>query len=317
METIMNKIFNLLFENPLATLHGPWFLMIYAGTLFVILIIAKIWLRIKLKALDPGWPREQAPSTADMYLIAFLKSGAQGAIRLALYKLQAENFLEQSNRKDKTRPYEGRVLADNVHPIEKIVAEDIDSSKSISEIINRLGLLIKVEQKCQELLEKANMKAFLIPETTREKLLKIGYWARVAFITLGVYKFISAVIHEHDNFLGIICFGLIGTLIHKTALKVPKVTLATTEFLKSQEVIYQDLKNKDAQTISTSEGMALVAVFGGFSIVGYNHLSPNKAEDYSSFSSSGGCSSCSGSSSGGDGGGDGCGGGCGGCGGGD
>lgn len=332
-----------LFDNPLASMYGPYFLVFYIIFIFMTLVIFSILKNQLDKTRHYAMP--PIPSQPDPFEIAFLRGGENELARSVVFSLTQKNLLKIINDGKTSRIYrtEAKLDKQNLSPIERTAHGWFGAARDAKEIFGPIGLA-KSLRPYYETYEARLEQQHLIPdEEIKQKRNRIRKRAAFVVAGLGLYKISAALINGYTNIWGIIILGTIGLVVIMVSGKLPRQTRLGKAYLERLQIAFDRLRNTN-QLISSNKTsgspeeafasfdplLLSVGVFGGAVLAGTIYDDYNQAfqRAQSTAGVSGSCGSSCGSSScssggdsssscsgGGDGGG-GCGGGCGGCGGG-
>ena len=319
-----------LFDNPLTSMYGPYFLIFYGAFNILTLIVFNVFKSQLDKTSRFAMP--PIPTNPDPFEIAFLRGGENELARSVIFSLTKKNLLKFINEPKTARIYRTDDKFDyrGLKPIEQTALGWFGVTRDAKEIFQKNGLaqtLRPFYETYQARLEQQN----LIPDEEikhrRNRLQKI---AALAVAGLGLYKLAAAMINGYTNIWGIIVIGVIGLIIIAVSGKLPRQTKLGKAYLDRLQLAFDRLKNTNQfinsnQPVNTQPTFASVdplllsvGVFGGVVLAGtiYNDYNQAFEKSQSTAGTAGGscgssCGSSSCSSGGGDGGG-GCGGGCGG-----
>lgn len=329
-----------LLDNPLATMEGPMFLVLY---IFVILLstVVVAAARSKIDSSDqlnlPAIPPEPDP-----YEVAFLRGGANEATRSVIFALVQKHLIEivTDGSRSVLRPV---ITAGSVRGLagpEQTAIDWIGASREVSEVFNKYyGLVEQMDPFFSAYRAGLENRQLLTSEEGRRQIKGYARTAAAVILLVGGYKVVASIAYGQFNFIFTIILALIGGIVVMSLGGLPRMTKLGRKYLERLQLAFDDLKYKaQAPYIRTAETDALpktsfagvdplllsVGLFGsgiltGTVYDGYN-TAFHKAQQQQVAGSSGGCGSgtaCgSGSSSGSSGGscsgGGGCGGGCGG-----
>ena len=85
---------DLLFNNPLANMYGPTFLLFY-GSMIVFTLIG-CWIGLRLLDHTGSLPVPLIPSKPDPYKIAYLRGGENEVTRLIIFDLLQRGYLQRT-----------------------------------------------------------------------------------------------------------------------------------------------------------------------------------------------------------------------------
>lgn len=325
----------LLFDNPLATMYGPYFLAFYAAV--ILLTIAAVVLFKRSLDKSGKMPAAAIPSNVDPFEIAYLRGGENEMARAVIFALVRRGQLEVSGSAGihMIRRVENPEPA-NLSHAERTALGWVGSLREPKELFAADGLIALLRPLSETYRRRLESQNFLVPEDqlSTMRLVRIGAVLLVA--ALGIYKFVAAVVDSNSNLLLLPILLIAGVFFVFKSSRLKRLTRHGTEYLERLEVVFEGFRRVTAAENSRVEGttpamagidpvLLSVGVFGSAVLIGSSYDHYNQAfQRANAASSSGGCGtgcgSCSsscGSDSGGDSGGSSCSSGCGGCGGGD
>ncbi len=318
-----------LFDNPLANLYGPYFLIFYS--IFIGWTI--IGYRILINRLDKTthFALPPIPPKPDPFEIAYLRGGANELARALIFSLTQKNLLKIVNE-DKTShilPTNADFDRNTLSPLEKTALGWFSSRREIKELFGKNGLTNTLLPYAETYQARLEMSHFFPDEEMKTQNMRLARTAFLIFAGLGAYKFIAALYNGHSNIWGIVVVTIIGMFLMGKAAKMPRLTTLGKTYLERLQLAFERIKhsshnlvnNQSATFAAVDPFLLSVGVFGGAALAGTIYSDYNtafqRAQNQSAVSTGSCGSGCgSGSCSSGDGGGSSCGSGCGGCGGG-
>lgn len=324
-----------LFDNPLASMYGPYFLGFYIFFIVSTIVVFRV-LRSRLDRTAAHFSLPPIPQNPDPFEIAYLRGGANELARAVIFSLNQKNLVKFVNEEKSSRIYPTGVEFDqrSLKPIEMSALEWFGTVRETKEIFQKDGLAQMLKPYCETFQARLEMQHFFPDEEFKKRNKRLALQTFLSFGGLGVYKFIAALYNGYTNVAGIVIITFIGLFVLGIAAKMPRLTKLGKTHLQRLQIAFERIKPSNhypisAQADSASGAFATVdpfllsvGVFGGAALAGTVYSDYNqafqRAQNQSSISSGSCGSSCgsgSGCSSGGDGG-CGCGSGCGGCGGG-
>ena len=325
-----------LFDNPLANMYGPYFLVFYI--LFIIsTVIGYRLLRSRLdKTAHISIP--PIPHNPDPFEIAFLRGGANELARAVVFSLAQKNLLKfaKDDKTSQINPTGIQFDLRTLSPIERTALDWFSTTRDANEIFHlKDGLTQTLKPYYETFQDRLQMQNFFPDGEMKKRNNRLTLKAFLIFGGLGTYKFIAALSSGYTNIIGIVVVTFIGIFILGLSAKMPRLTKLGKTYLERLQMAFDRIKlsNHNETSIQTGVPSATfaavdpfllsVGVFGGAALAGTIYSDYNrtfeKAQSQASVSSGAcgsgcGSSNCSSSDGGGSGGG-GCGGGCGGCGG--
>lgn len=329
----------ILFDNPLANMYGPYFLLLYAVVIFssfVTLLIVKRLIDRTNKLPQPG-----IPNNIDPYEIAYLRGGTNEMVRSVVFGLVQKDLLE-INQTSIQKKVSSNPLP-NLKNVELVALDWFGSTREVKEIFGANGLVTQLKGYGDSYEQTLKNQQMLTDEQLKSSFAIFRWLAVSLVLLLGGYKGLSAILNGRFNIIFLVVFGVFGLVLIGFASKMPRLTKLGKIYLERLQIAFDNLKAKSqtlynqAANVQTSGQTTFagvdplllsVGVFGGAVLAGTMYDSYNQAfqrSQHSSAVSSSSCGSSCGTCSSGDSGGSscssgsscgsGCGGGCGGCGG--
>ena len=301
-----------LFDNPVANMPGPDFLVFYPICAGVILVAAYFFIAMQDTTGDR--PPPAIAGAIDPYEIAYLRGGSNEVIRAAAYALWQKGLVELAEN-GCIRP--AHFTAPDLTPIEREVLDTISPAPKIAALFSDKSLRLRLERMCGDYERRLSAEQLLTPPEARRAARLALIVGAALLIALAVYKLAAAAAHGRSNvgFLiaeaMLVCFALLWAF---SRLKANRASWRGRAYLAQVQLAYSG--HLRAVKAANPESVPGQSVLGGSALlmIGLFGLAALKdtaeapfAKAFSQSSDSGG--SCGG----GDGGG---GGGCGGCGGG-
>jgi uncharacterized protein (TIGR04222 family) len=332
----------ILIDNPLATMYGPFFLIFFGFIIFFAVIILALVKSQFDKTDRLGIP--SIPPNIDPFEIAYLRGGINEVVRSVIFSLVQKGFFEIEY--SATRYYVKRSAnppnKSNLSTIELKTYEWMSASHEPRELFSDFGLAYHLESFRTTYQARLEQQQMLTSEADRKVFGPVKWSVYGLILSLGGYKLFAAVANGNFNFILLIIFMIVGLLIARSVAKLPRLTKLGEAYLSRLQTAFDNLKytsqsayipSKEPRIVpqTTFAGvdplLLSVGVFGSGILVGtvfdsYNHAFQRSQMAASSGGGSscgsGGCGSSCSSGSGGSScsSGSSCGGGCGGCGGG-
>lgn len=316
-----------IFENPLARMYGPAFLLFYV-LLYILAAIYLFYIAPKLAAKVPEDPYQALPGNPDVYELAYLRGAENEVVALLIYTLlRKEYFVFQTENKKTSlhitrneKHQQNAVLPE----IEKDALEELDKPKAIDAFAKKLSHCSKFLHHCANIKNKLEKDSFLWSSKEAEQFGRMKLFTIALLVALGLYKVSAALSHGHNNVIILIIIAIAGSLIlNKMQVKEIPTSKGRAR-LKNFKEMFKPVQGPPLLFQPLYLQQTLLALYGFYllessSMNNFYHLVAGQLEarkgvylesDSFTFSSSSGCSSGSSCS-----GGSGCGGGCGGCGG--
>ncbi|MGI9054352.1 MAG: TIGR04222 domain-containing membrane protein [Pyrinomonadaceae bacterium] len=320
---------DILFDNPLASMYGPYFLVLYG---FVILFTL-IFLGIAKSGIDKTdhLPLPPIPAEPDPYQIAYLRGGINEVARSIVFGLMKKDCIElKIEEKTSVIKRINHQTKANLREIERLSLKWIGQERGIEEVFQANGLVTQLEGYGLTYQNRLEREQLLIGDDLKNSF-SIWKWSAFSIIFgLGLYKLLAAVAYGNFNVVLLVIFGVVGLTITYYSSKMPRVSKLGSAYLERLQLAFDNLKyQSQAGYIQNGERRGVqqtsfagvdplllsVGIFGSGILVGtvfdnYNQAFQKSQQQSAAGSCGSGCgSSCSS--------GDGGGGGCGGCGGGD
>jgi uncharacterized protein (TIGR04222 family) len=337
---------DILLDNPLAAMYGPYFLIVYGFTIFFTLI-ALAFAKSRLDQSDK-LTLPPVPAQIDPFEIAYLRGGTNEVARSVIFSLMHKGWIEISNESSTSfiKPAKNSQNPRELNQIENLALNWLGSGREAKEVFDeKYGLIEQLGSYGLTFQTRLESRQMLVSQETKNALSKLKWLAAAVILGLGSYKIFAAFVHGNYNFVLIIIFAVAGLIIAKKAVKMPRLTKLGKAYLERLQLAFDNLKNQSQsgyllsnklkinpqQTIGQTSFAGVdplllsVGVFGSGILAGTVFDDYNKAFQRSQMtngsggsSCGSGCGSCSSDNSGGSSsdGGSSCGGGCGGCGGG-
>lgn len=335
---------DILLDNPLATMYGPYFLIFYGFVIFFsTTILAIVKNRIdKTGNLTPP----PVPSNIDPYEIAYLRGGTNEVVRSVVFSLMQKGFIElkTDGKTTEIKQIDNKMNRRSLSQIEQLALGWFYTPRNSADVFKSGGLNEQLESYGKTYQARLEQQQMLTDDDTRAAFKPMKWTVYLILLGLGAYKILAAAAHGNFNIIFLIIFIVAGLLIARAVSKLPRVSSLGKAYLERLQLAFDNLKYEAQKPyIPTNEPQIVpqttfagvdplllsVGVFGsgilaGTIFDGYNQAFVRAQQQSaasscgsgcgSSCSSGGGGSSCSSGSS--CSGGSSCGGGCGGCGGG-
>jgi uncharacterized protein (TIGR04222 family) len=318
---------NWLVDNPIGGMYGPHFLVFY-GTM-IAFTLAICWWWIWQSDTSEHLPPLELPRQVDPYAVAYLRSGKNEVIRLAIFDLLQNGYLEMvdanleaidekgqgdSGQKKWLSQSASKKVRGDVAPVAQTVWKWFHSPRRPDEVF-RGELPAKVEARCKEYQRWMESESLTLTEG-RTASLQARWMGTLLIAGLGGYKLVVALSQGRHNVMFLVFMGVIGLVLLFVACKPRRLSRRGKHYLERLQTTFEGLKRQTSSALMGGPKQDLLLATGVFGIVML------ASTPYGFFGdvfkrgtrSSGGCGG--GCGAGGGGGGGGCGGGGGGCGGG-
>ncbi len=322
----------ILFENPLGSMYGPYFLALYAMFILFVLIVLRV-----MKSLVDSTDKLPMPSISsqiDPYQLAYLRGGTNELARTVLFNLLQKNLLEHAESKTLKRTAAATNIS-RLNSIETAAMGWIGNGRTNNEIFQSGGLTSQLEAFGRTYEHQLEQQQLLTDDQIKMKVAVVKWFAAASVAALGFYKVLATLSRGKYNVMFIVVLGVIGIVLVFLSGKLPRISKLGKAYLARLQLTFENLKVHAtpppsnvhlpaAETQSSFNSidpfLLSIGVFGGAALGGAVYESYNtifqKSQKVHSSSCGAGCgdcgsscssSSCSSCSS--------CGGGCGGCGG--
>jgi uncharacterized protein (TIGR04222 family) len=306
---------DILLDNPLATMYGPYFLLFYGFVIFFsVIILAIIKSRID-KTSNLALP--PIPAQIDPYEIAYLRGGTNEVVRSVVFSLMQKGFIElkTDGKTAEIKQTDTKTSQRGLSQIEQLTLGWFYTPRSSTEVFKSGGLSEQLESYGQSYQARLEQQQMLTDDETRDAFKPLKWTVYLIILGLGAYKALAAIAHGSYNIIFLIIFLAVGLLIAKAVSKLPRVTSLGKTYLERLQLAFENLKyeaqkpyipTKEPQVIpqTTFAGvdplLLSVGVFGSAILAGtifdsYNHAFQRAQQQQSAAGScSSGCgSSCS------------------------
>lgn len=324
-----------LLDNPLATMDGFLFLILYAFIIFFTITSLALY-RSEIDKTDK-LALPSIPPNPDPYEIAYLRGGVNEMARSVTFSLVQKGLIEIVNdgKTGKVKRLANVEGHRNLNQIEQIALTWIGEEREAKDVFNKhFGLVEHLEPSGLNYHNQLENRQFLTTYETESRIKRWGTRAATVIGVFGAFKVFAAVANGNFNFIFTIILGIIGIGIALTISRLPRTTKLGKIYLERLQLAFETLKYKSqAPYIGTiaprtspagEAGFAgvdplllSVGVFGTGILAGTMFSNYNdafaRAQQQQAGNSSGCGAGCGSSCSSGDGGGSGCGGCGGGC----
>jgi len=327
---------DILLDNPLASMYGPYFLVFYG---FVI-TFTLIFLGIAKSGIDKTnhLPLPPVPVQIDPYEIAYLRGGINEVARSVIFSLMKKGYIELKTEGKTTEIKRvNNQTNNNLSVIERQALTWLGDSREVNKIFQSGGLNAQLESYGRTYQTRLESQQMLVGDNLKIAFSPWKWTAYLIILALGIYKFLAALANEQYNVVGVIVMTLGGFFIAGAVAKLPRVTELGKAYLERLQLAFDSLKyQSQAAYLPTNQGKILpqpgfagvdplllsVGIFGSGILAGtvfdnYNQAFQRAQQQSAASSCGSGCGSSCSSDSSSDGGGSSCASGCGGCGGGD
>src|SRR5688572_5820526 len=256
---------DLLLDNPLATMEGINFLILYAFvTVSTVLTLG--FLKTRLDQSD-RLAIPAIPPAIDPFEVAYLRGGPNEVARTAVFALRQKGLIVIANGEKKAylRPVgggDGGAVAE----LELRTLEWIGAEREVREVFYGSSPLVDALERWNHIYqEKLERQALLTPEDAWQEVRRWKWTATAVIAGLGGYKIFAAVLTGHWNVIFTILLmtaGLIATFIVGRTRRRTKLGNA---YLDRLQAVFEPVK---VTAVSQPRGLAAEAMpVGGFASV--------------------------------------------------
>lgn len=326
----------ILIDNPLATMYGPYFLVLFGFIIFFAVIILAI-VKSQFDKTD-NLPLPAIPPNIDPYEVAYLRGGTNEVARSVIFSLLNKGFIEIDSAATPAVIKKTNNHNDfrNLNSIEQLAFGWLGAERQPKEVFGSYGLVEQLKVYGDSYQGRLEQQQMLTSEADRTAFKPMKWAVFLLILALGGYKLLASVLHGYYNIIFLIIFLIAGLLIARAVAKIPRVTKLGKAYLERLQAAFDSLKYSSQAayrqfnptpapqtTFAGVDPMLLsVGVFGSAVLAGtvYDHYNQafQRSQAASSSGSCGGsacgssCGSTSSCSSSDGGGGSSCGSGCGG-----
>ncbi len=310
---------DILFNNPIAQMDGPNFLIFYG----LVIAITAGWSAMILRDNTEDSPRLSVPPRPDPYEIAYLRGNVKQVLELICFELIQKGYLEVKGLL--LQQVASHPQLSGVKPIDQKVFDSFKNPRNPNPnyIIFDEYLRKKLEEYCLFYQKLLSNKQLINNDKAKAKAGSVITNSALIIFGLGGYKLLSALARGYYNVGYLIIMSLLAMFLLVGIYNKAQAhqTNKGKRYLEQLKQAFKGLKTQltnDKESDSDYYWKILVALFGAEVLVGsyyesygqiFAKVTAPKSSSSSSSCAGGGCGG------GGGGGGGGCGGGCGGCGG--
>ncbi len=250
------------FNNPIADMYGPTFLILYLFVVIVTLVVARR-LAAGTARVEDAFPLP-LPSGPDPYEIACLRGGEREVARLALFRLVREGYLIVEGRGS------GSMISRAAVPpgmaalseIERSVFDLFATPRNAGEAARRLPSAIL--SRCMPYEEGLRERRLLASADVKERVRTIKRRAMMVILGLGGYKLLVAFLKGKTNVVFLLIVMAVGIIILIRVCKSPRLTSLGRDYLDRMRTTFSAFKDRggDYSTFDPQTLLLLVGVFG-------------------------------------------------------
>lgn len=308
---------DLLFNNPIANMYGPTFLLFYGS--IIGLTLFGCWVGIRLLDHTGSLPALLVPSKPDPYEIAYLRGGEIEVIRVTIFELIQRGYLQRIEDSDQIQRTLDHPNVQSLPPIARQLFDGFSSPSETQKILQG-EVPPQLKESCRFYEQRLHSEQLLTSPEIRGGVRLIGLLGALIIVGLGGYKLLVALANGRFNVGFLVIMGIVALIVLLLICQTPRLSQRGKTYLKQLSLAFDGLKQPmPTLAVNTPEvnpnlalaiGLFGVGVLAGTPYDYYQQMfrrSTATGGGSSWDSSYDGGSSCSGS---------GCGSGCGGCGGG-
>jgi len=240
-----------LIDNPLASMYGPLFLVVYA----VLIVFLIAFHKIRLNSLDWTWklPPPQIPQNPDPYEIAYLRGGENEVARSVVFSLVQRGYLIHT--KDFIKRHEFFQKADTLpdirllSPLERKFFGSFHSPKTTKDIFGEGGLAEAISGYCYDYERKLENEKLLMPPELKNVAQRNAGIAAVVILLFGCFKFFAAITHGRFNVIFLIIMAIIAMIILYKTTKLPRLSRRGRAYLRELQTAFSKLKFQEQRKV--------------------------------------------------------------------
>ena len=192
---------DILINNPISLMYGPYFLAFYAGIIATVGTAAN-WLIKGSSKTTAAIPTHPDPSE-----IAYLRGGETAVIKLACFSLLQRGLVKADKHHLENIVDDGVDLS-NLSAIEQAVYDYLATPRTVTAMKSNFALKSKIAFYCQD-YKKSLIKQGYLTSATKKYL--FGGAGAFIVLSLGSYKMISALSRGHHNVLFLLIMAIAAT----------------------------------------------------------------------------------------------------------
>ena len=231
---------DILFNNPLGSMYGPTFLMLYA--IFVIAVITILVIGKRLVDSSSKLPSPNIPSPIDPFEIAYLRGKEEELARSVIFSLIQKKYLEISEDNATIKRINTTYSDSGLSKIEQITLNWIGNQRSTSEVFGSGGLVKQLVSYGISYKQKLEQQELLISNSTQWKYTILKFLGVCAIWGFGLYKILAAFYNGKYNVAFIVLLGVIGFII-TLFLHLPRISKLGEEYLEKLQLAFSSLRS--------------------------------------------------------------------------
>ena len=233
---------DILLNNPLATMNGAYFLILYGFVIFFTLTTLAL-VKTQIDKTD-SLNLPPIPAQIDPYQIAYLRGGINEVARSVVFSLMQKGFIElkTDGKTSEINRINAQTTVSGLKPIEQLALNWLGTQREAKEVFGANGLTAQLEsygQTYQAQFENAQM---LTNDGTRKSFAPMKWTAFLVILGLGGYKLFAAIATGHFNVILLIIFAVVGSLIAVAVAKLPRITKLGKAYLDRLQLAFDNLK---------------------------------------------------------------------------
>lgn len=233
---------DILLDNPLATMYGPYFLVLYGFVIFFTLVTLGL---IKTRIDDTDQMAvPPIPSVIDPFEIAYLRGGTNELTRSVVFSLLQKGFIEirQDSNKPEIKQTNTSLSAAGLSQLEQRALGWFYVPRETSEVFRSGGLNEQLEEFGQSYQAGLEQRQMLTSAEMRASYRPLKWAAFLVIFGLGAYKFIASIAHGYYNVIFLFIFCLVGLVIAGGLSRFKRLTKLGRAYLERLQLAFDTLK---------------------------------------------------------------------------
>ena len=233
---------DILLDNPLATMAGPYFLLLYGLVIFFTLVILGI---IKSRIDDTHeLPLPSIPANIDPYEIAYLRGGVNEVTRSVVFSLMQKGLIEMQTDAKKTqiRKTENQANATNLNHLEQLAFGWFNTPRDATEVFKAGGLVKQFEAQGRTYQARLESLQMLTGDELTSTFKPMKWTAYLVIFGLGAYKAPASIAHGYYNIIFLLIFLIVGLLIARSIARFSRLTKLGKAYLERLQLAFDNLK---------------------------------------------------------------------------
>jgi uncharacterized protein (TIGR04222 family) len=234
---------NFLFDNPLANMLGPIFLLIY-GTLIVVSAMLFYFFKSSFDWTSKQ-PTPLIPTTPDPFEIAYLRGGINEFARALVFSLTQKGFLEiiNSGKKSYISLAKNQPNWTILSQMERDVLGWFQTTRETSEVFDKYGFIEIIQPFSVTYEQKIKQNHLLIPNDVKTKTKLFSYLIFTVIAILGGYKLTASIVHGKYNILFLMLFILVALVTFWFLSKTQRLSQVGLRYIESMQNAFEKLRD--------------------------------------------------------------------------